>query len=91
MVAFQSGDIVRVEFASPGAIDRWMSGGGGPGPGDVGVVKFNTPGVINAELGIPTVVTVTFPMLGTFGVHSWHLRLVQRAGQEVRDGAAEGG
>lgn len=76
-MTFSKGDIVRVEFASPRAIEQWMRGAPrqGPGPGDVGVVKY-TP----AEATFPNwpTVTVEFPMLGTFGVHSSNLKLVQR-------------
>lgn len=71
---FAKGDIVRVQYASPVSIERWMNGEISVGPGDVGVVKFNTNIMV-----FTGVVTVMFPMVGTFGVHSSNLVLVQQA------------
>lgn len=73
---FKRGDIVRVEYRSPRMLDEWLSGRWPVGPGDVGIVKYAT-----GETGSQFVcdVTVEFPMIGCYGVHSINLTLVQRA------------
>lgn len=85
-MTFAKGDIVRVQYASPKLIEEWMSGLRKVGPGDVGVVKFEPDlGSFTGSVGergeyqYPGMVTVTFPMIGTFGMHTSNLVLVQRA------------
>lgn len=93
MTSFAKGDIVRVEYSSPRFIEEWMRGERPVGPGEVGFVKYATatpvighrrfngpPEEAESTAGWHNVtVSVTFPMLGTFGVHSSHLKLVQKA------------
>ena len=69
-------------------MDEWRAAYGPYGPGDVGVVKYMVPMDINREMAVPSVVTVTFPMIGTFGVACQHLQVVGHV--EVADGAAGG-
>src|SRR5260370_40963613 len=73
---FNQGDIVRVEYGSPKLIEEWMSGLRPVGPGDVGMVKYS---VHSEAVGYSGNVSVEFPMLGTFGIHSSNLRIVQKA------------
>lgn len=76
MTEFRKGDIVRVEYSSPRLLNEWLEGRLDVGPADIGVVVFAT-----GETGSQWVtnVTVEFPMIGRYGVHSANLRLVQRA------------
>lgn len=75
-LTFNKGDIVRVEFASPAALDLWMKDIIAYGPGDVGVVRYaRLYGVPNPE------VSVMFPMLGVWAVRACNLQLVQRAAE----------
>lgn len=73
---FKKGDIVQVEYSSPGAIERWMLGWELPGPGDLGVVRYT----VIEELR-QTFVSVDFPLLGTRSVHAVDLRVVGRVGE----------
>jgi len=86
MSSFAKGDVVRVQYASPKLIEEWMSGMRKVGPGDVGVVKFDPTfeqhiGETDerGQHGYTGLVTVIFPMIGTFGMHTSNLILVQRA------------
>lgn len=75
MPEFRRGDIVRVEYSSPRLLDEWLSGERAIGPGDVGVVKYATGNT--GSQWVPDV-TVEFPMIGCYGIHSANLRLMQR-------------
>lgn len=80
MAAFDKGDIVQVDYKSPKLIEEWMRGERPVGPGEVGVVKFGThDNYVEGPDAWRGTVTVTFPMLGTFSVHSSNLRIVQKA------------
>lgn len=92
---FQRGDVVQVRYSSPKLIEEWMSGLRKVGPGDVGVVKFDPE--LQPYLGrvgehgeyapVSGVVTVTFPMIGTFGMHTSNLVLLQKAvGDDIQTG-----
>ena len=74
---FQKGDIVQVCYSSPREIEQWLNGERPVGQGDVGVVKWST-GAPTGSVYV-TDVSVTFPMIGTFGMHSCDLQLLQRA------------
>jgi hypothetical protein len=76
MALFEAGDVVQVDYKSPRLIEEWMQGLRPVGPGDVGVVKYS---VHSEAPGYNGNVSVCFPMLGTYGVHSSNLRVVQRA------------
>ena len=78
---FEAGDVVRVVYASALGIENWMRGIEKVGPDEVGVVKYTVPSVLNDSMNLPTYVTVTFPMLGTFAVHSSDLVVVRRVGE----------
>jgi len=86
MNSFAKGDVVRVQYASPQFIEEWMSWMRKVGPGDVGVVKFDPE--MGQHIGESDerghfasdgMITVIFPMIGTFGMHTSNLVLVQRA------------
>jgi hypothetical protein len=82
MNKFEPGDIVQVEYRTPRAIVQWMDGERAPGPGDIGVVKFASPdSILNVPdwgLQLQQQVTVTFPTMGTYGVHSSNLKIVHK-------------
>lgn len=90
-MTFAKGDIVQVCYSSPRMIEEWMAGQRPVGPGDVGVVKYEpTLGVghrswpgqqktLEQEGWHNYVVSVTFPMIGTYGIHARDLRLLQKA------------
>lgn len=78
MAKFEAGDVVRVDYKSPRAIEQWMQGVTRVGPGEVGVVKYTVPSLVNDSMNVPSIVTVTFPLLGTFGMRSQDLEVVQR-------------
>jgi hypothetical protein len=79
---FHRGDIVRVNYTSPRLLDEWLNGYRPIGPGDIGIVKYAT-----GETGSQFVadVTVEFPMIGCYGVHSCNLVLVGRVGGSDAD------
>jgi hypothetical protein len=79
-MTFNAGDVVQVDYKSPKLIEEWMRGERPVGPGEVGVVKFAPFTDPYRQEGVHNfTVTVTFPMLGTFGVHSANLKIVQKA------------
>jgi hypothetical protein len=73
---FNAGDVVQVEYSSPRQLDEWLNGMVRVGPGDIGVVKYS---VHSEAPGYHGMVSVTFPMVGTFGVHSSNLKIMQKA------------
>jgi hypothetical protein len=76
MVSFRKGDVVQVKYKSAFSIERWMLGDTKVGPDDVGVVRF--------DIG-PTercIVSVQFPMIGVYGIHSQDLILLARVDDE---------
>ena len=85
-IKFEPGDVVQVEYHTPRAIVQWMNGERVPGPGDIGVVKFASPdSILNVPdkgLQLQQQVTVTFPLVGTYGIHSSNLKIVQKHEQE---------
>lgn len=92
MATFEKGDLVQVRYSSPKLIEEWMSGMRKVGPGDVGVVKFEPE--FGFYCGRPDergyagvgMVTVTFPMIGTFGMHTSNLVLVQKSVADAQGG-----
>jgi hypothetical protein len=83
---FKRGDVVQVDYRSTRYIEEWMAGQRAVGPGDVGVVKFASPDSLTMDGVMQQQVTVTFPMIGTFGIHSSNLRIVQKAEQDAEAG-----
>ena len=77
MVKFERGDIVQVCYSSPREIEQWLNGERPVGQDDVGVVKWSTLAPTGSQY--MTDVSVTFPMIGTFGMHSCDLVLLQKA------------
>lgn len=70
---FNVGDVVRVEYKSPSAINAWLDGLRRVGPNEIGVVKY----AFDTTAG-PGQVTVTFPMLGTMPVACTDLVIERR-------------
>ena len=85
-MSFQKGDIVQVCYSSPRMIEEWMAGLRPVGQGDVGVVKYDMPALAELQRDYANwtgaTVTVTFPMIGTYGIHARDLKLLQRAEAE---------
>jgi hypothetical protein len=86
MNKFEPGDVVQVEYRNAQQLNEWMDGERVPGPGDIGAVKFASPdSILNVPdkgLQLQQQVTVTFPTMGTYGIHSSNLRIVQKHEQE---------
>jgi len=78
-VLFKKGDVVQVDYSSPRFIDEWLSGLRPIGQGDIGVVTYD---VHSEAPGYHGSVSVHFPMIGTYGMHSSNLRVVQRCSNE---------
>ena len=77
-IKFEPGDVVQIEYRNPRQLEDWMRGIRVPGPDDIGVVKFASPDSMTMDGKLQQQVTVTFPTMGTYGIHSSNLKIVHK-------------